>query len=457
MAKHVYYGICTTAAGTTPKVVLLQGEQSIPTIVKGDLLTVHFTNGNTVAAPTITLTLPSISTNTSNNTGMSIKMRGAEPISGAVNEWDCVNAWEAGENKQFVAELLNDNGDANSTQVSYWGMLDGGNATDELYGDVILFDESNPAWLDEEPGDLEHVGAVTPATIRALLGGDDGVSLEWTQQPPSSGTYIKLGDMYLSSKPDDKKEIYLEKTDISTWFASEVPDKTSDLTNDGENPNDSYVFIENYDDANIQFVGGYFKVGAPASGGTAAITTPTELYGDLAVYGTSNLDITNAGVTTVESLTSGPINGTTITASSTINGNSTISAASDIYEKTQKLSDKYSGVLEVIRYRVPSSGNFELDAGKHNHAVPKDANNNPTYSIARDGRTPIGIIGWNINEVNNEGNTQFIYPWEMYLTSGNKLCLGFRNTKTDKKVKFYVYVDILYVVNTGHTVYKKYS
>lgn len=452
MEKKVYFGLCPTEAAKSDKVVYLQGFESIPKFEEGDLLTVHFADKSETETVKLFMSTDDIGDSSpTTDSGNSAKMCGVEPT--GIEGWDFVNAWEAGETKQFVYISRPDGNDTTGPYETYWLILDGGNATSDLYGDTKLFNQLTAAWLKEAPGDDEEITAITPATIRALFQGDesseeDTLQLIWSQDSnefdPESD--ILLGDMCLSTRLDDPQEIYIPRTPITEIVNTAINDKikkTSDIPiNDGSLSDDNYRYIENYDDANIQFVGGYFKVGAPAeSESSEAITPPTELYGSLTVHGTSNLGITNAGMTTVNSLDSlGKINGrTTIEAAGKIESilGSVISHL-DIKEAGEWLKDKYSGRLFVQRYHSPV---MTLDGGAHNH--------DKKISISKDGGwTPLGIVSWNINQPPNvTQSTHCIYPWELYMTD-SYVYMGFHNIKTTS-VQFYLSVDVLYVKNTG--------
>lgn len=56
LVTSTFYGTCTTAAGTAAKIVkLADATPDSATLITGMLLAVKFTNGNTVANPTLTI------------------------------------------------------------------------------------------------------------------------------------------------------------------------------------------------------------------------------------------------------------------------------------------------------------------------------------------------------------------------------------------------------------------
>lgn len=456
MEKKVYYGICATAADESEKVIELQGGQnSLPPINEGDLLTVHFLNKSSTAEITFTLTVNDHNNGTtSNNSGLPVKIRAAEPSSGNDNEWDFVDAWEEGEVKQFVAVSHYSEGDGNSTQLNGWEMLDGGNATTELYGDTKLFQPANAkTWLEGAPLDDEDNTAITPATIRELFKGQDeeepAIVLNWTQVPAADD--IKLGDLTISTAEDDPKGFYIPKAQLTSLIQTVCPNitHTHQLINDGNDPEDpeesspQTFFIENYEAAPVEFSGG-LTVSSPDVIDLIVDDTgkiPNLLTSEIKdISGTTVVQTNHGGVLEIGGENqSVKISGSQLALDPTGNYNSAVvygnlRVTDEIYEGGTSLKNKYSGILFVQRYRTTT---WTLNAKAHIH--------NLQFDITKSGWTPIGIVGWNLNQ-QGSSKTQFVYPWEMSLTGTTVHC-GFRNTHTTDSVTFWLSIDILYVKN----------
>lgn len=465
MAVNVYYGQSTTAAGETQKVVVLYGETVIPEFSEGDLVTVYFKEGNTATNPTLTFERNDTQAQTtSNSAGHPIKIRGAEP-QGNSNEFIAIDAWEAGETKQFVYTPYIYNPDrAGADTGAYWEMLDGGNATTLLYGDTkFLHKDDAQSWLDGDVLDDEDEMAISSAMIRELLKpkqvpGEEPkesiVTLNWTQETPTGelGTdYLKLGDLSISTAQNDPKFFYVTKQalinlldlDEQKWI-----DRTAQLDNNGhsdtiETENDNLpitvkgygergpkrYYIENYETTPVEFTDNFTALGDVILG-TAGQTDPEVSSKSVKMNGPTTVNNTlAAGATTVASLnSSGLINGAgAIRAYGNIEStNYSLISAGDIYEKTEALKNRYSGKLKTVLIQR-TTGPIEAKGHTHNQSISIPAN-----AFGGNAFNFLGIVGYNLNEIDNNNKAHNCYVWEIFPNLTEKtVFVGVRNTGTE--------------------------
>ncbi len=459
--KKVYFGLCSTASDTSTKDVILQGQTpttQLPEFVEGDLLTVHFANGSKTDNITIRLSLQgALDNSTSSDTGLVAKMRGAEPA--ASPDWNFTDAWEDGETKQFVYIHHPATGNQNGLYETYWEMLDGGNATSELYGDTKFLDvDDAKAWLEGEPLDDEDEMAISTAMIRQLLGGSDEenpvTQLVWTQyymdsNDESSEIMFPLGDMALTTDPAGYQTIYIPINELKNELGiDEQPwlERTAQLKNNGhldtETNQPVYVegygyrgpsryYIENYETTPVEFTDNFTASGnitlANGTSKTVYIGGNTTIGNDksLTVGGSAsaaNLNSTNK-ITAINDIwsTSGNIRA--------LDGS--VYSKNDIYEGNYALKQKYSGILQVVSYDY---GTITLSAKEEKHLTAK--------SIKIAGWTAKGVVGWNLGV--GDSGPHGIYLWECYLTNDGKLQLAVTNTLNKTLTIYHNIFNILY-------------
>lgn len=458
--KKVYFGLCSTASGTSTKDVILQGQTSttqLPEFVEGDLLTVHFANGSKTDNITIRLSLQgALDNSTSSDTGLVVKIRGAEPA--ASPDWNFTDAWENGETKQFVYIHHPATGNQNGLYETYWEMLDGGNATTELYGDTKFLDvDDAKAWLEGDPLDDEDEMAISTAMIRQLLGGSDEedpvTQLVWTQyymdsNDESSEIMFPLGDMALTTDPAGYQTIYIPINELKNELGiDEQPwlERTAQLKNNGhldtETNQPVYVegygyrgpsryYIENYETTPVEFTNNFIAAGvvelATDTGKTLKVGGATTIENTLYVDGAGTFNSTlNAGVTTVSSLTSGPINGTTITASNQMS------------EYSTPLVQRYSPILRVFKH-TGSPFNITTSDPQLHYRVNINGTNFSGYDTSWE---PICVCGFNIDQVNSNNDGYRCYVWESFINGSNQAQIGITSTKnTTARIKCDIWI-----------------
>lgn len=105
-----FYGVCTTAATTTAKPVIIVDPDIVTAItpVPGTLLTVKFTNSNTIASPTLTLYNNSGSTTTPTQGSTTLlAAKAIHQVSGTTAGTNVKTSWRAGAVVPFVYDGTN--------------------------------------------------------------------------------------------------------------------------------------------------------------------------------------------------------------------------------------------------------------------------------------------------------------------------------------------------------------
>ena len=153
---NVFYGTCSTSAGTTAKVVSCSDFSDFTT---GAILTVKFTNGNTVSSPSL-----------------NVNSKGAKYVVKYGTTASLAYSWGAGEAVSFVYD------------GTYWCMINGLPATTSYYGvtklQSTIDSTSSTALTPSAVNDFVKSGTWTPSVT-----GVTAASLT------SSGSYIKVGNI----------------------------------------------------------------------------------------------------------------------------------------------------------------------------------------------------------------------------------------------------------------------
>lgn len=227
--KHVYYGICETAAEVQVKEVVIQNPTYTTELISdvetvyleldvGDQLIITFANGNTHNAPTLSLFINDSDTNIgiSGNSGRVV-------ISSRI-DINCNLMWEAGDLVPFLYTELNNQ--------SYWKMHMISPATAERFGTVKIADDN------VDIGDLDDQTAITYELARRLISNsDENLGLDW-EYSPEEGEWGKIN---LTSYD----------TILDSAIIPSIITCTGDLINDGDGTGNSH-FLKNNDD--ISFI-----------------------------------------------------------------------------------------------------------------------------------------------------------------------------------------------------------
>ena len=267
--KHVYYGVCSTAAGVQVKEVVIQNptlyidssteDVEVLDLNVGDQLIVSFADGNTNESPTLSLFIEELS----NNIGISDNA-GRVVIDSRVDV-DCNLMWEAGEMVGFIYTERNNQ--------TYWKMNTVGPAAEDRFGTVKIANSNT------DINDLDDQTAVTYDLIKGLIRTSyEGLGLTW-ENPSEEGEWGKVDLIYKNTykKVDISSgnpaslglyelvnETYVPTMDTSVVegknYYTNVIDKatipniitqTGQLINNGDGTNGS-VYLKNNDD--ISFI-----------------------------------------------------------------------------------------------------------------------------------------------------------------------------------------------------------
>lgn len=267
--KHVYYGVCSTAAGVQVKEVVIQNPTlyidsstenvEVLDLNVGDQLIVSFADGNTNESPTLSLFIEELS----NNIGISDNA-GRVVVDSRVDV-DCNLMWEAGEMVGFIYTKRNNQ--------TYWKMNTVGPAAEDRFGTVKIANSNT------DVNDLDDRTAVTYDLIKGLIRTSyEGLGLTW-ENSAEEGEWGKVDLIYKNAykKVDISSgnpaslglyelinETYVPTMDISVVvgknYYTNIIDKatipniitqTGQLINNGDGTNGS-AYLKNND--NISFI-----------------------------------------------------------------------------------------------------------------------------------------------------------------------------------------------------------
>ena len=267
--KHVYYGVCSTAAGVQVKEVVIQNptlyidssteDVEILDLNVGDQLIVSFADGNTNESPTLSLFIEELS----NNIGISDNA-GRVVIDSRVDV-DCNLMWEAGEMVGFIYTERNNQ--------TYWKMNTVGPAAEDRFGTVKIANSNT------DVNDLDDQTAVTYGLIKGLIRTSyEDLGLTWENSaeegewgkvdliykntykkvdissgnPASLGLYELVNETYVPTMDTsvvEGKNYYTNVIDKAT--IPNIITQTGQLINNGDGTNGS-VYLKNNDD--ISFI-----------------------------------------------------------------------------------------------------------------------------------------------------------------------------------------------------------
>lgn len=267
--KHVYYGVCSTAAGVQVKEVVIQNptlyidssteDVEVLDLNVGDQLIVSFADGNTNESPTLSLFIEELS----NNIGISDNA-GRVVVDSRI-DINCNLMWEAGEMVGFIYTERNNQ--------AYWKMNTVGPAAEDRFGTVKI------ANSDTDINDLDDQTAVTYDLIKGLIKTSyEGLGLTWEDSaeegewgkvdliyknaykkvdissgnPASLGLYEIVNETYVPTMDTsvvEGKNYYTNVIDKAT--IPNIITQTGQLINNGDGTNGS-VYLKNNDD--ISFI-----------------------------------------------------------------------------------------------------------------------------------------------------------------------------------------------------------
>lgn len=267
--KHVYYGVCSTAAGVQVKEVVIQNPTlyidsstenvEVLDLNVGDQLIVSFADGNTNESPTLSLFIEELS----NNIGISDNA-GRVVVDSRVDV-DCNLMWEAGEMVGFIYTERNNQ--------TYWKMNTVGPAAEDRFGTVKIANSNT------DVNDLDDQTAVTYDLIKGLIKTSyEGLGLTWEDSaeegewgkvdliyknaykkvdissgnPASLGLYELVNETYVPTMDTsviEGKNYYTNVIDKAT--IPNIITQTGQLINNGDGTNGS-VYLKNNDD--ISFI-----------------------------------------------------------------------------------------------------------------------------------------------------------------------------------------------------------
>lgn len=267
--KHVYYGVCSTAAGVQVKEVVIQNPTlyidsstenvEVLDLNVGDQLVVSFADGNTNESPTLSLFIEELS----NNIGISDNA-GRVVIDSRV-DINCNLMWEAGEMVGFIYTERNNQ--------TYWKMNTVGPAAEDRFGTVKIANSNT------DVNDLDDQTAVTYDLIKGLIRTSyEGLGLTWEDSaeegewgkvdliykntykkvdissgnPASLGLYELVNETYVPTMDTSVikgKNYYTNVIDKAT--IPNIITQTGQLINNGDGTNGS-VYLKNNDD--ISFI-----------------------------------------------------------------------------------------------------------------------------------------------------------------------------------------------------------
>lgn len=267
--KHVYYGVCSTAAGVQVKEVVIQNPTlyidsstenvEVLDLNVGDQLIVSFADGNTNESPTLSLFIEELS----NNIGISDNA-GRIVVDSRIDV-DCNLMWEAGEMVGFIYTERNNQ--------TYWKMNMVGPATENKFGTVKIANSNT------DINDLDDQTAVTYDLIKGLIKTSyEGLGLTWEDSaeegewgkvdliyknaykkvdissgnPASLGLYELVNETYVPTMDTsvvEGKNYYTNVIDKAT--IPNIITQTGQLINNGDGTNGS-VYLKNNDD--ISFI-----------------------------------------------------------------------------------------------------------------------------------------------------------------------------------------------------------
>lgn len=267
--KHVYYGVCSTAAGVQVKEVVIQNptlyidssteDVEVLDLNVGDQLIVSFADGNTNESPTLSLFIEELS----NNIGISDNA-GRVVVDSRVNV-DCNLMWEAGEMVGFIYTERNNQ--------TYWKMNTVGPAAEDRFGTVKIANSNT------DVNDLDDQTAVTYDLIKGLIRTSyENLGLTWESSaeegewgkvdliykntykkvdissgnPASLGLYELVNETYVPTMDTsvvEGKNYYTNVIDKAT--IPNIITQTGQLINNGDGVNGS-VYLKNNDD--ISFI-----------------------------------------------------------------------------------------------------------------------------------------------------------------------------------------------------------
>ena len=231
----------------------------------------------------------------------------------------------------------------------------------------------------------------------------------------------------------------------------DLPDRTSDLINDGPDPEkqnnteDGTYYITNIlpNNTNLYYKeagGSNYNFITPNSDGNHTVVINNSLSVPGSITGNT---LTAAGAITGGSITvTGTVQGAALNSTGNITGG-TITARNNlvsngaIKEQGGWLKDRYSGKLWV---RTVAYKNISI--GKNSAIAHYKIN------LGYSGWTPIGIVGYNMDYANpkSTGDAAWCSVWECHFTSASQLEFGIHNHRSSAvKVNMYIYV--LYAKN----------
>lgn len=545
--KHVYYGVCSTAAGVQVKEVVIQNptlyidssteDVEVLDLNVGDQLIVSFADGNTNEAPTLSLFIEELS----NNIGISDNV-GRVVIDSRV-DINCNLMWEAGEMVSFIYTKNNNQ--------TYWKMNMVGPATENKFGTVKIANSNT------DTNNLDDQTAVTYDLINGLIKTSyDGLGLTWKNSseegewgkidliykkvyrkvdissgnPASLGLYELVNEEYVLTEDTsvvEGKNYYTNVLDTAT--IPNIITQTGDLINNGDGTNGS-VYLKNNDDISFSEPGmgigyvynvteeekdtirnfipydpvtekennariGYGSLEAYQSkitdinGDLIELNPSTWIYGKTIYNGmdedgslqigisdipentftplyTFNKDGANfikpftvPSITAANGIDAGPITttGLTVNGDTVINGNETVTGtlnAKGLNVNGEEITTLITRLNPPRSVTVGNGGNFVVQIVSTG-AITANAKSNYQYNNKTNmrfplpslsGYQPIGIVGYNIDQLTGSDQSWQARVWECYL-DGNRVGCAINNP-SDRKNTIQVYIYVLYVKNS---------
>lgn len=441
MAVKVYYGKCTSASDVPNKAVVVP-EIDENTLQEGDLLVVYFSQNNTASEPKIVIynDTPQNQDSIASDEGRFVK----------TNDIDihAAEIWEAGETVIFCYTLETDNIGGNSNTY-YWELVEGAPATTDVYGVTKLADVGDnnfTDWIAAAADD--ETTAVTPAILsklyNLLIGGEEeeeGLAPSGWEPAREAENPTLLGTLTVVGQPF---EITYPLEDEVIRIVGDIPDRTSDLINDGEGV-EGLPFITKYIPDDLFFTNGSGLYISGNDTSVAPYITLNDSNNKTLLKGVSGIKLDSPTEVTGVLNTKNIVTTGTLSATGNIISEANIKGVT-LYEDNVSLINKYSRKLMVKRYLSPiitlnpnnASSNKggiirvnDSETGDGTHWKRNGLGTNHLYVVKSDYDTllgssqkdnwePIGIVGYNIDGT-SDGNTsysdtaRYCHVWEMHL------------------------------------------
>lgn len=454
MAVRVYYGTCDIESTDSIKQVVIHDTDIISPfeLNEGDLLSVYFLNGNEANYPSLVLYNgdPNEETSTIINSGKFIKNQDIDI------DMDGVNLWKSGETLLFCYTNI-----ANSNTYC-WEIVNRVVATTENYGITILNGEEEDNisdWLKPEI-DTDYSTAVTPGILKKLAsllltpsdtpGSEPSSNLTLSWNGPEDAT-TTLGTLSLNIGNVATSEVTIDYTPINN--VGIIPTKTSDLINDGPDPNKANVTTNGHyyltnilpDNSGIYHgtLGNISLLLRPY--GVEGGSTRTILYNTLQVgatgspkslFVTKNLDV--AGTSNLQDEVTAEKGIVITNGGLVVGGKGGIDCkgnvkALEFFENTKSLKEKYSGKLTVESF--VSYCDVNINSGSGLQYI------NTGISSTSTVKHPLGIVGYVIDEPEKLNGPSYCHfnVLNLVIKDNNwKIAYGLRNywqTKPVNKLK----------------------